>query len=74
VKKTPLLKLFKNFIPEKHPICAPILKGGPAEIVKEYHVEHEENYVDECHLCYCARLGLRKKFPKILAPDQMYMS
>ena len=74
VKKTPLLKLFRNFIPEKHPICAPILKGGPAEIVKEYHVEHEENYVDECHLCYCARSGLRKKFPKILAPDQMYMS
>lgn len=72
IKKTPLKKLFRNFIPEKHPICAPILKGGPAEIVKEYHIQHEENYVDECHLCYCARSDLRKKFPEILAPDQMY--
>ena len=72
IKKTPLKKLFRNFIPEKHPICAPILKGGPAEIVKEYHIQHEENYVDECHLCYCARSDLRKKFPEILAPAQMY--
>jgi MoaA/NifB/PqqE/SkfB family radical SAM enzyme len=72
MKKTPLTKLFKNFIPEKHPICAPILKGGPAEIVKEYHIEHEESYVDECHLCYCARSDLRKKFPEILALGQIY--
>jgi len=72
MKKTPLHLLFENFQPTAHPICGPILKGGPAELVREYHVDHEESYVDECHLCYCTRLKLRKQFPEILAPDQMY--
>jgi hypothetical protein len=72
MKQTPLPELFANFNPEKHLICAPILRGGPAELVREYHVEHEEGYVDECHLCYLTRLKLRKKFPDILAPDQIY--
>lgn len=72
MKHTPLTELFVNFDPEKHPICGPILRGGPAELVREYQVEHEEGYVDECHLCYSTRLKLRKKFPEILAPDQIY--
>jgi len=72
MKQTPLPKLFANFNPEKHPICSPILRGGPAELVKEHQIEHEESYVDECHLCYSTRLKLREKFPNILAPNQMY--
>jgi len=72
MKQTPLPKLLADFDPEKHPICGPILRGGPAELVKEYRVKHEEKYVDECHLCYSARLNLRKKFPDFLAPNQMY--
>ncbi len=71
-KKNPLSILFENFDPYEHPICCPILEGGPAELVRKFNVEHEEGYVDECHLCYCARLKLRKKFPEILTPDQMY--
>ena len=72
INKTPLNKLFKQFNPWKHPICGPILRGGPAELVRTHNVEHEEGYVDECHLCYITRLKLRKKFPEILTPDQMY--
>lgn len=72
MKQTPLPELFADFDPKKHPICAPILRGGPAELVRKYLVEHEESYVDECHLCYFTRLKLRKKFPNILAPNQMY--
>jgi organic radical activating enzyme len=72
IKNKPLDRLFKEFNPYEHPICGPILKGGPAELVRTYHVPHEKNYVDECHLCYSTRLKLRKKFPTILAPDQMY--
>lgn len=72
MKKNPLSVLFENFDPYEHPICGPILKGGPAELVRKFNVEHEEGYVDECHLCYCIRLKLRKKFPEILAPNQMY--
>lgn len=72
MKQTPLSKLLVDFEPEKHPICGPLLRGGPAGLVQEYEVEHAEGYVDECHLCYSARLKLRKRFPKELAPDQMY--
>ncbi len=72
MKQTPLKELFVNFNPDKHPICGPILKGGPVELVRTYGVEHEEGYVDECHLCYSARLKLRNRFPDFLAPDQMY--
>ena len=72
IKQSPLRELFANFDPEKHPVCAPILRGGPAELAREYNVDCEEGYVDECHLCYSTRLKLRKRFPDILAPDQMY--
>jgi hypothetical protein len=72
MKQTPLSKLFSDFHPQTHPICGPILQGGPAELVKKYRVEHAESYVEECHLCYSTRLKLRKRFPNILAPDQIY--
>jgi hypothetical protein len=72
MKRTPLHRIFGNFNPYEHPICGPIVKGGPAELVRRYKVDHEESYVDECHLCYLTRLKLRKAFPDILAPDQMY--
>jgi len=72
MNKTSLNDILNSFNAEKHPICGPILRGGPVELVKKYHVKHEKDYVDECHLCYSARLKLRKKFPQILAPDQMY--
>lgn len=72
MKNEPLHELFKRFNPYEHPICGPILKGGPAELVRTYHVQHEKSYVDECHLCYLTRLKLRKMFPEILTPDQMY--
>lgn len=72
MNQTPLQTIFDSFDPEKHPVCGPLLKGGPAELVRRYGVKHEEGYVDECHLCYSARLKLRKKFPKVLAPNEMY--
>ncbi len=72
MKKNHLGELFGNFRSPDHPICGPIAKGGPAELVRKYRVEHEESYVDECHLCYNIRLKLRDRFPEILAPNQMY--
>ncbi|MFX1326595.1 MAG: radical SAM protein [Promethearchaeota archaeon] len=70
--ETPLSKLIKNYKPENHPICGPLIQGGPAQLVKEYDIEHEDKYVDECHLCYLARLKLIDKFPMYLAPRQVY--
>jgi hypothetical protein len=72
LKKTPLDELFADFDPHKHPICGPILRGGPAELARKFAVEPQSGYVDECHLCYSIRLKLRETFPEILAPGQMY--
>jgi hypothetical protein len=71
MRKTSLAKIFGEFNPDKHPICGPILAGDPAELVRKYSVKHERGYVAECHLCHSS-LRLRKKFPEILLPDQMY--
>ena len=68
----PLSELIEKYDAISHPICGPLIKGGPSELVREYKVEHEEEYVDECHLCYISRLHLIGKFPQYLAPKQVY--
>ncbi len=70
--KTPLNELVKNYDANNHPICGPLVKGGPAELVKTYQLDHEEGYIDACHLCYTTRLKLIDKFPEYLAPKQVY--
>ncbi len=49
-----------------------LLWGGQALLAKEYDVEHEDEYVDECHFCYMLRLALIDRFPQFLAPRQVY--
>jgi len=70
--ETPLSKLIKKYNADSHPICGPLIRGGPAQLVKEYDIKHEDKYVDECHLCYLARLALIDKFPRYLTPRQVY--
>jgi MoaA/NifB/PqqE/SkfB family radical SAM enzyme len=70
--KTPLSDLIKQYDAEEHPICGPLTKGGPTQLVKKYNVLHEKKYVDECHLCFLTRLNLIGKFPRYLAPKQVY--
>ena len=70
--KTPLSMLVKNYNADSHPICGPLVRGGPALLAKEYNVKHEDKYVDACHFCYLVRLALLDKFPKYLAPRQVY--
>jgi len=68
----PLSKLVKNYDADSHPICGPLVRGGPALLAKEYNVGHEDKYVDACHFCYLVRLALLEKFPQYLAPRQVY--
>jgi organic radical activating enzyme len=70
--ETPLATLAQNFNPDSHPISGPLLAGGPALLARRYAVEHEEEYVDECHFCYSLRLALLDRFPQYLAPRQVY--
>lgn len=72
VFETPLKEICENYNADSHPICGPLLSGGPAALVSEYNLTPESNYADACHLCYQARTQLRARFPEILHPDQMY--
>ncbi len=72
VFNTPLLELLRSYVPRAHPICGPLIEGGPALLVKEYGVAHTDGYVDACHLCYCTRRALLDRFPQSLTPNQVY--
>ncbi|HSK86809.1 MAG TPA: radical SAM protein [Anaerolineales bacterium] len=68
----PLKQICEEYDPDAHPICGPLLDGGPAALVTEYNVPHIASYADACHLCYAARTTLRPRFLQCLNPDQMY--
>lgn len=68
----PLKDICKAYNPDSHPVTGPLLRGGPAELVRRYQLAHAEMYADACHLCYEARLMLRERFSEVLTPDQMY--
>jgi len=68
----PLKQIMENYEPDAHPIIGPLLKGGPAELVRRFGLAHGEGYADACHLCYLSRRKLRDQYPAILAPAQMY--
>ncbi len=67
-----LKDICEQYQADAHPICGPLLEGGPVALVSEYNLPHEGSYADACHLCYKARILLRERFPEILKPDQMY--
>jgi len=68
----PLKQICEEYDADAHPICGPLLDGGPAALVTEYNLPHASSYADACHLCYAARTTLRPRFPQYLKPDQMY--
>ena len=70
--ETPLAEMVKNYNADAHPICGPLVKGGPALLAKEHQVKCEGRYVDACHFCYVLRLELLEKFPEYLTPRQVY--
>jgi hypothetical protein len=68
----PLSEIFSSYQPEIHPICGPLLQGGPASLITELGVEPEEGYVDECHACYSARREKIDQYADYLTPRQVY--
>jgi MoaA/NifB/PqqE/SkfB family radical SAM enzyme len=72
VFEKPLKQICEEYDADAYPICGPLLEGGPAALVTEYHVPHAPAYADACHLCYEVRTSLRPRFPNCLNPDQMY--
>lgn len=72
VWQTPLEEMLDSYDPTRHPLCGPLLAGGPAELARAFEVPHGETYVDECHLCYEVRAALRRRLPGFVGPDQMF--
>jgi MoaA/NifB/PqqE/SkfB family radical SAM enzyme len=70
--EVPLKEICDKYDADAHPICGPLLAGGPAALITEYNLPHASHYADACHACYEARLALRLRFPELLKPDQMY--
>ncbi len=70
--ETPLFELAENYDPDSHPICGPLLAGGPARLAEHYALPHEERYVSACHFCFALRKALLQRFPQYLAPPQVY--
>jgi MoaA/NifB/PqqE/SkfB family radical SAM enzyme len=70
--QTPIAELVKNYEASAHPICGPLVKGGPALLASEYGIEHDDGYVDACHFCYLVRTALLDRFPQYLNPRQVY--
>jgi hypothetical protein len=70
--ETPLSELDASYDAHSHPICGPLLKGGPVQLAKEYGVSLADGYVDACHMCFEVRKALLDRFPEQLAPKQVY--
>lgn len=70
--REPLSEIIEAYDAALHPVIGPLVKGGPAELVRRYGLAHEDSYADACHLCYEARRILRGSFSQALTPDQMY--
>lgn len=70
--KTPLSDLLKSYDPDNHPICGPLLQGGPAELARRYHLDLKDDCVDACHYCTKACVALIDKFPDYIAPREVY--
>ena len=70
--ETPLPELVRDYDPQDHPVCGPLIRGGPAALARALGVAPEEGYVDECHLCYTVRRVALDRFPDYLAPRQVY--
>jgi hypothetical protein len=68
----PLSMLSNEYEADSHPICGPLVEGGPALLARRYDVNPEAGYVDECHFCYLVRRALINRFPEYLTPRQVY--
>lgn len=70
--KTTLSDIIRTYRPDAHPICGPLLRGGPAALARTLSIEPASGYVDECHCCYLSRKTVLDRFPEELAPRQVY--
>ena len=70
-----LTEIVGDYDYKKHPILSNIINKGPVgllDLAKAHGFEHEQKFVNECHLCYELRRYLEPIFPNFLAPEHCY--
>ena len=73
VWQRPLAAILTGWDPDSHPVCGPLLLGGPVELAAHHGLQpRAEGYASGCHLCYDVRSRLRELLPDVLAPPQAY--
>ena len=70
--KHSLDELIRTYSPSSHPICGPLIEGGPAQLARVLGYTPPAGVADACHLCYLARKSCRSRYPEILGPTQVY--
>lgn len=70
--QTPLSQIDREYDWEFHPVCGPLVEGGPAKLARDNAVEPETGYIDACHLCWLTRRELLDRLPDSLGPRQIY--
>jgi MoaA/NifB/PqqE/SkfB family radical SAM enzyme len=70
--ETPFSDLARTYSAESHPVCGPLVAGGPTLLAQRYEVAHAKTYASACHFCYSVRRALADRFPAYLAPRQVY--
>lgn len=70
--KRPLAELIQDYSPSSHPICGPLIAGGPAQLARALGYHPPAGVADACNLCYLARKSCRSRYPEILEPTQVY--
>lgn len=71
----PLSELVKDYRAAFHPVCGPLVSGGPAKLANALGVDqdmYDSGYIDECHFCFLTRKSAVDKLPGYLAPRQVY--
>lgn len=70
--KRPLAELVRDYSPASHPICGPLVDGGPAQLARDLGYAPPHGVADACHLCWLARKSCRAEHSGILEPAQVY--
>jgi Radical SAM superfamily/4Fe-4S single cluster domain len=72
VWKSSLSEIINQYDPSKHPICGPLISGGPLQLSKSHSFQPAGQFIDSCHLCYATRKFLVSRYPEYLAPNLVY--
>ncbi|HUU74493.1 MAG TPA: radical SAM protein [Methanoregulaceae archaeon] len=68
----PLQELIDRYSAVRHPVCGPLVQGGPVQLARDLEFTPPADVADACHLCFLARKARIGMYPEILSPGQVY--